>query len=148
MSLKDKLQDDWKQALKAGDKFKAGTIALAKAAVLLIEKADGSKATDEQVIEVLAKEVKMRRESIVEFEKGNREDLVEKAKKEIEIFLSYLPTQLSEEEILQYIREAAVEVGANSIKDMGKLMTNLTSKTKGRADGKVVSNLVKQYLNK
>lgn len=148
MSLKETLQEDWKQALKAGDKFKAATITLAKAAVLQLEKTDGNKADDEQVTEVLSKEIKMRREAVIEFEKGNRQDLVEKANKEIEIFLSYLPQQLSEKEILEYIREAAIEVGANSIKDMGKMMANLTAKTKGRADGKAVSNLVKQYLNK
>ncbi len=148
MSLKERLQEDWKQALKAGDKFKAGTISLARAAVLQMEKTDGNKADDDQVIEVIAKEIKMRREAVIEFEKGNRQDLVEKANKEIEIFLNFLPQQLSEEEILEYIREAAIEVGANSIKDMGKMMANLTAKTKGRADGKVVSNLVKEYLNK
>ena len=91
MSLKERLQEDWKQALKSGDKFRASTITMAKAAVLQVEKSDGSKLDDEQVIQILAKEVKMRRDSLLEFEKGNRQDLVDQNNAEIEILLSYLP---------------------------------------------------------
>lgn len=148
MSLKERLQEDWKQALKAKDKFRADTISMAKAAVLQVEKTDGVKLDDEQIIEVLAREVKQRREAILEFEKGNRQDLVDKAQAEIEILLSYLPQQLSEEEILVMIQEAAVEAGANSIKDMGKVMQVLAPRVKGRADGKLVSQMVREHLNK
>lgn len=148
MSLKERLQDDWKQALKARDKFKADTISMAKAAVLLVEKTDGVKLEDEDVIEVLAREVKQRREAMLEFEKGNRQDLVDKNSKEIEILLDYLPQQLTEEEIMTMIQDAAVEVGANSIKDMGKVMQALAPKIKGRADGKLVSTMVKENLSK
>ncbi|SKA75629.1 hypothetical protein SAMN05428976_102147 [Clostridium sp. USBA 49] len=148
MSLKERLQEDWKQALKSKDKFKANTISMAKAAVLQAEKIDGIELDDEQVIEVLAKEIKQRREAVLEFEKGNRQDLIDKANAEIEILLSYLPQQLTEEEILVMIQEAAVEVGANSIKDMGKVMKVLTPKIKGRADGKLVSQMVREHLNK
>ena len=150
MALKGKLQEDWKQALKAGDKFKATTISTVRAAILLVEKTDGRKLDedDEQVIEVLAKEVKQRRESILEFEKGNRQDLVEQTEKEIEILLSYLPQQLTEEEIVEIVRQAVEETGANSMKDMGKLMAVVVPKTKGRADGKLVSEIVKKSLNK
>ncbi|AKN33649.1 aspartyl-tRNA amidotransferase [Clostridium carboxidivorans P7] len=148
MSLKERLQEDWKQALKAKEKSKAETISMARAAVLQVEKTDGNKLSDEQVIEVLAKEVKQMREAILEFEKGNRQDLVDKANEEIEILLGYLPQQLSEEEISEIVRQAVDEVGAGSIKDMGKVMTLIMPKTKGRADGKLVSQIVKQYLNK
>lgn len=148
MSLKERLQEDWKQALKSKDKFKANTISMAKAAVLQAEKIDGIELDDEQVIEVLAKEIKQRREAVLEFEKGNRQDLIDKSNAEIEILLSYLPQQLTEEEILVMIQEAAVEVGANSIKDMGKVMKVLTPKIKGRADGKLVSQMVREHLNK
>lgn len=148
MSLKERLQEDWKQALKAKEKSKAETISMARAAVLQVEKTDGNKLSDEQVIEVLAKEVKQRREAILEFEKGNRQDLVDKANEEIEILLGYLPQQLSEEEISEIVRQAVDEVGAGSIKDMGKVMALIMPKTKGRADGKLVSQIVKQYLNK
>jgi uncharacterized protein YqeY len=148
MSLKERLQEDWKQALKSKEKLKTETISMARAAVLLVEKTDRSKLDDEQVIEVLAREVKQRREAILEFEKGNRQDLVDKANEEIEILLGYLPQQLSEEEISEIVRQAVDEVGANSMNDMGKVMTFIMPKTKGKADGKLVSQIVKQYLNK
>ncbi len=121
---------------------------MARVAVLLVEKTDRSKLDDEQIIEVLAREVKQRREAILEFEKGNRQDLVDKANEEIEILLGYLPQQLSEEEISEIVRQAVDEVGANSMKDMGKVMTFIMPKTKGKADGKLVSQIVEQYLNK
>lgn len=148
MSLKERLQEDWKQALKAKDKFRADTISTARASVLYVEKTDGIKIDDEQVIEILAREVKQRREAVLEFEKGNRQDLVDKSNDEIEILLGYLPQQLTEEEILIMIQEAAVEVGANSIKEMGKVMQVLAPRVKGRADGKLVSQMVREHLNK
>lgn len=148
MPIKERLQEDWKQAMKSKDKFRSSTISLAKSAILLVEKTDGIKLEDEQVIEILAKEVKQRNEAILEFQKGNREDLVESAKAEIEILKEYLPQQLSEEEIKDIIKQAAEEVGANSMKDMGKVMSKVRPQTVGRADGKLVSQLVKEYLNK
>ncbi|OAA83543.1 GatB/YqeY domain-containing protein [Clostridium ljungdahlii] len=147
MSLKERLQEDWKNALKSGDKFKANTISMAKAAVLLVEKTDGKKLDDEKIIDIIAKEVKERRESILEFEKGKRQDLVEKAKSEIDILLEYLPQQLSKEEISEIIRNAVNEVGAESIRDMKKVMAIVMPKTRGRADGKLVSQIVKEHLN-
>ncbi|GIM28073.1 aspartyl-tRNA amidotransferase subunit B [Clostridium polyendosporum] len=148
MPIKERLQEDWKQALKAKDKFKAGTISTAKSAILLVEKTDGVQLEDEQVIEILSREVKQRREAMLDFEKGNRQDLVDKAKAEIEILLSYLPQQLSEEEILEFIKQAAIEVGANSTKDIGKVMSAVRPRIVGRADGKLVSQMVKEYLDK
>lgn len=148
MSLKEELQNDWKAALKSKDKFKANTISVAKAAILQIEKTEGIKLNDDKIIEVLAKEVKQRREAVLEFQKGNRQDLVDEANKEIEILLSYLPQQLSEEEILKIVNDAVNKVGANSIKDMGKVMAVVAPLTKGRADGRKVSAKVKEILNK
>ncbi|MBU5591026.1 GatB/YqeY domain-containing protein [Clostridium sp. MSJ-4] len=147
MPIKETLQEDWKQALKAKEKLKAETISMARSAILLVEKTDGVKLEDEQVIEILAKEIKQRKEAMLEFEKGNRQDLVDKAKAEIQILLGYLPQQLSEEEIFLLVKEAASEVGANSIKDMGKIMAQLKPRVVGRADGKLVSSIVKDYLN-
>ena len=146
-TIKDRLQDDWKAALKTKDKFTAGVISTAKAAVLLVEKTDNRKLEDDEVINILAKEVKQRREAMLEFEKGNRQDLLDEAKAEIEILLKYLPQQLSEDEIKQLVKDSAEEVGANSIKDMGKVMSVLRPKVTGRADGKLVSQIVKEYLN-
>lgn len=147
-TIKDRLQEDWKQALKDRDKFKSNVLSTAKSAILLVEKNEGVKFEDEKVIEILAKEVKQRREAMLEFEKGNRQDLVDQSKAEIEILLNYLPQQLSEEEIKSIIENAAVEIGANNIKDMGKLMSKIRPVTVGKADGKHVSQLVKEYLNK
>ena len=145
-TVKERLQEDWKTALKAKDKFKANVISTAKSAILLVEKTDGITADDALAIEILAKEVKQRREAMLEFEKGNRQDLVDQSKAEIEILLNYLPQQLSEGEIRQIIEESAIEAGASSIKDMGKVMSIVRPKTLGRADGKLVSQMVKEYL--
>lgn len=146
-TIKDRLQEDWKTALKTKDKFTASVISTAKSAVLLVEKTDNRKLEDDEVISILAKEVKQRRESMLEFEKGNRQDLVDQCKAEIEILLKYLPQQLDEEEIRKIIEESAEEVGANSIKDMGKVMAAVKPKVLGKADGKLVSQIVKEYLN-
>ncbi len=148
MSLKERLQEDWKQALKSGEKLKASTISMAKAAILQIEKSNGSKLEDEDVIQVLAKEVKIRRESLIEFEKGNRQDLIDQNNSEIEILLSYLPKQLTEEEVAELVKQSIEEVGANSVKDMGKVMAALKPRINGRADGKLVSQIIKEHLNK
>ncbi|MPN02485.1 putative protein YqeY [bioreactor metagenome] len=147
-SLKERLQQDWKDALKQKQKFKASVISMAKAAILMAEKADGSSLNDDQIIEVLAKEVKQRRDAMQEFEKGNRQDLVDNAVAEIEILLEYLPKQLTEDEVRQIIVESAEKLGANSMKDMGKIMSDIRPKVNGRADGKIVSQIVKDYLNK
>ena len=146
-AIKDRLQDDWKAALKAKDKFTASVISTAKAALLIVEKTDNRVLEEDEVISILAKEVKQRRESILEFEKGNRQDLIDQCNAEIEILLKYLPQQLSEEEIKQIVKESAEELGANSIKDMGKVMSAVRPKVVGKADGKLVSEIVKEYLN-
>jgi uncharacterized protein YqeY len=146
MSLKERLQEDWKVAMKSKDSFRAGVISMVRASILLSEKSDGVPLDDEQVIAVLSKEVKQRKESIVEFEKGNRPDLVEQTKKEIDILLEYLPQQLTEDEIQEIVREAVIEVGANSIKEMGRVMAAVQPRVKGRADGKLVSRIVKEQL--
>ncbi|MEG0238209.1 MAG: GatB/YqeY domain-containing protein [Clostridium sp.] len=145
-TIKERLQEDWKTALKAKDKFKASVLSTAKASVLLAEK-NGENVDDAKVIEILAKEVKQRREAVLEFEKGKRQDLVDEANAEIAILLNYLPQQLSEEEILEIVKESAITAGASSMKDMGKVMALVRPKTLGKADGKLVSQLVKNYLN-
>ena len=146
-AIKDRLQEDWKTALKAKDKFTANVISTAKASILLVEKTDNRKLEEDEVISILAKEVKQRRESMLEFEKGNRQDLVDQCKAEIEILLKYLPQQLGEEEIKQIVKDSAEELGANSIKDMGIVMSAVRPKVVGKADGKLISQIVKEYLN-
>ncbi|KGM97908.1 aspartyl-tRNA amidotransferase [Clostridium novyi A str. 4552] len=147
MSLKEKIQQDWKDAMKSRDKFRSSTLSMAKAAILQVEKTDNRVLDDEEIIGILSKEVKSRRDALVDFEKGNRQDLVEEAKSEIEILLEYLPKQLTEDEIAEIVRQIICETGASSAKDMGKVMSAVMAKLKGRADGKLVSSIVKQNLN-
>lgn len=147
MSLKDRLQEDWKAALKSGDRFKATVISGAKAAILQVEKVDNSKLDDEAIIDILSREVKQRREAILEFEKGNRQDLVDQYSKEVEILQKYLPEQLTSEEVAEIIKNAVKDTGAVSVREMGKVMAAIMPKVKGRSDGKLVSDLVKQILS-
>lgn len=147
MSLKERLQEDWKDSMKAKDKVRSSTISMARAAVLQAEKVDNRTLDDEEIVEVLSREVKRRKEAITEFEKGNRQDLVDQTNSEIEILLEYLPKQLTEEEIADIVQQVIYETGANSIRDMGKVMSAAMPKLKGRADGTLVSLLVKQNLS-
>ncbi|KOA21237.1 glutamyl-tRNA(Gln) amidotransferase subunit E [Clostridium homopropionicum DSM 5847] len=147
MSLKEKLQEDWKVSMKNKDKLRASTITMAKAAVLQSEKVDNRTLDDEEIIEVLSREVKRRKEAVAEFEKANRQDLVDQTNSEIEILLEYLPKQLTQEEIADIVQQVIYETGANSIKDMGKVMSLAMTRLKGRADGSLVSLLVKQNLS-
>ncbi|MEG0307446.1 MAG: GatB/YqeY domain-containing protein [Clostridium sp.] len=147
-SIKETLQDDWKNAIKQRNRFKANVISMAKASILLVEKSGAIEVDDDKVIDILAKEIKQRRDSLVEFQKGNRQDLVEQTNSEIEILLQYLPQQLTEEQIREIVMKSAEKLGTSSIKDMGKLMSDVRPQVNGRADGKIVSQIVKEYLNK
>ncbi|MEF9934286.1 MAG: GatB/YqeY domain-containing protein [Clostridium sp.] len=148
MSLKDQLQTDWKLALKARDTFKSSVLNMAKASIINEEKNKGSDLTDDEIVDIISKEVKMRRDAIIEFEKGNRQDLVDSSNEEISILLGYLPQQLTENEIAEIVNNVVNELGAKDMKDMGKVMSKVNPITKGRADGKLVSQIVKNYLSK
>ena len=148
MTIKELIQADWKDALRSKDKQKASVLSMAKSAILYAEKDAQSSLTEERIIEILAREIKMRRDAVAEFEKGNRQDLVEQGNFEIETLLSYLPKQLKEIEIIELVENTAKEIGANNMKDMGKLMAALKPLITGKADGKLVSTLVKNYLTK
>jgi len=148
MTIKELIQADWKDALRSKDKQKASVLSMAKSAILYAEKDAQSSLTEERIIEILAREIKMRRDAVAEFDKGNRQDLVEQGNFEIETLLSYLPKQLKEIEIIELVENTAKEIGANNMKDMGKLMAALKPLTTGKADGKLVSTLVKNYLTK
>ncbi|MGY0372405.1 GatB/YqeY domain-containing protein [Clostridium sp. JNZ J1-5] len=147
MSLKERLQEDWKNSMKSRDKFRASTISMAKAAILQAEKVDNRSLDDDEIIDILSKEVKRRKEAAAEFQKANRQDLVDEANSEVEILLEYLPKQLTEDEIADIVQQVIYETGANSMKDMGKVMSAAMTRLKGRADGSLVSLIVKQNLN-
>ncbi|MDI3540627.1 MAG: uncharacterized protein PWP66_165 [Thermosediminibacterales bacterium] len=146
MSLKDRLLNDMKESMKNKDKDRLSVIRMARAAILNAEKEKMRELEEGEVIEVLAREVKQRKESLPEFEKGNRPDLVEKIQKEIDVLMEYLPKQLTETEIEDIVRQTIMELGVNSLKDMGKVMGKLMPQLKGRADGSLVNKIVKQLL--
>lgn len=142
----EKLKADMIQAMKEKDKERLTVIRMVKAAMDLEHIDRKREINDELLIDVVSKQVKMREESILEFEKGNREDLVEKTKKEIEILKAYLPEQLSESEVVEEIEKIFSEVKPESVKDMGKVMKEATAKLRGRADMKKVSEIIKSKL--
>ena len=146
MSLKDVLFADLKTAMKEKDAVRKDTVQLIRSGILQIEKDKKIELDVEGVIDVIAKQLKSRRDALPEYEKSGRQDLIEKLNKEIEILLGYLPEQLSEEEIQAIVEAAVAESGAATMKDMGKVMAIVTPKVKGRADNKVVGNFVKKML--
>ncbi len=146
MSLKETLLQDMKAAMKEKDVVRKNTIQLVRSGVLQIEKDKQVELDDEGVLDVIARELKKRRDAVPDYEKSGRADLLADLQKEIEVLLGYLPAQLSEEEIKQIVERTIQEVGATTMKDMGKVMGAITPKVKGRADNKVVSTLVKQML--
>jgi uncharacterized protein len=148
MSLKDMLMDDLKDAMKTKNEIKKLTVTMLRAAVKQVEVDTRTELDDEGIIEIVAKQVKQKNGAIEEFEKGGRPDLVDEAKAEIEVLMKYLPKQLGQAEIAEMVGAVIQEVGATSPKDMGKVMGILTARTKGVADGKTVSNVVKEMLSK
>ncbi|MBM6829513.1 GatB/YqeY domain-containing protein [Anaerotignum lactatifermentans] len=146
MSLKEQLFADLKTAMKEKDTVRKDTVQLIRSGILQIEKDKKIELDDEGVIDVISKQLKSRRDSLPDFEKSGRQDLIEKLNREIEILLSYLPEQLSETEIEAIVAEAVAQTGASNMKDMGKVMAIVTPKVKGRADNKVVGGLVKKML--
>ena len=148
MSLKETLLQDLKAAMKDKDTIRKNTIQLVRAGVLQIEKDNHVELDDDGVLDVIAKELKKRRDSLPEFEKSGRKDLIDNLNREIEILLGYLPEQLTEDEIQKIVEETIAETGATTMKDMGKVMGAVSSKVKGRADNRVVSGYVKKILSK
>ena len=148
MSLKETLLQDLKTAMKDKDTIRKNTIQLVRAGVLQIEKDNHVELEDDGVLDVIAKELKKRRDSLPEFEKSGRTDLIENLNKEIDVLLGYLPEQLTEDEIQKIVEETIAETGAATMKDMGKVMGAVSSKVKGRADNRVVSGYVKKLLSK
>ena len=147
MSLNDRLSEDMKQAMKNKEKLTLSVIRMVRSAIKNAEIESKSTLSDDEVITVLNRELKQRRESLQEFKNAGREDLVEGLLLEIEILQQYLPEQLTEQELKDIIQSVINEVGATSKKDMGKVMGALIPKINGRADGKLASQLVQQYLN-
>lgn len=144
--IKTQIQDDMKEAMRAKDSARLGTIRLLMAAIKQVEVDTRIMLNDEGVMGVINKMIKQRRESIVQFEAAARQELADKEKAEIAILQAYLPEQLSEAEVAEHIKAALAETGATSIKDMGKVMAILKTKLAGRADMGSLSQKIKEYL--
>ena len=144
--LRLSIHDDMKSAMKSGDKRKLGVIRLLMAAIKQREVDERIELDDEQVLAVLDKMVKQRRDSLTQFEQAGRDELADQEKFEIEVLQEYLPEALSEDEISSLIKQAIADAGAESMRDMGKVMGQLKPKLQGRADMGAVSAMVKQLL--
>lgn len=147
--LKDKIQEDLKSAMMTKEEEKLSTIRMLKSAIQYYEIQKGGagyEAIDEDVVEVVGREIKKRKESIELYEKGGRQELADKEKRELEVLKDYLPEQLSNDEIKKLVEDAISQTGASTMQDMGKVMSILSPQTKGKADGGMVSSLVREKL--
>ncbi len=148
--LKQKLKEELKQSMLAKDEIKTSTLRMLLSAINYYEIQKGGagyEATDEDVISVIQKEVKQRKDSIEQFKLGGREELAQKEQKELEILQKYLPEQMSEDEIKKIVDEAVLQTGATSPQDIGKVMGVVMPKVKGKADGALVNKIVREKLN-
>ncbi|HXH21842.1 MAG TPA: GatB/YqeY domain-containing protein [Dehalococcoidia bacterium] len=146
MSIKETMNRDLREALRARDETRKSTLRMALSAVHNAEIAAGGPLDDAGVMAVLAREVKQRRESIEEFRKGNRQDLVDREQAEIDVLMGYLPQQLSREEIVAEARKIIEQVGASGPRDKGKVMPVLMAQLRGKADGAEVNAVVTELL--
>ena len=146
--LKQKLNDDMHQAMKAGDKVKVGVLRLLLSAVHNGEIARQVDFSDSDIFGVIAKEIRQREESIESFKAGNRPDLVAQEEIEMAVLKTYQPKQASREEIVEYARKIIAEVGAQNQRDKGKVMPKLVAEFKGKADGRVINEVVTELLGK
>lgn len=144
--IKEKLLNDLKESMKDKNLIRKNTIQMVRAAVLQVEKDKQIELTDEQVIEIIAKESKKRKDAEAEFEKSGREDLIKQNKEEMEILAEYLPKQLSVEEVEKIVKTVIEETGATNMKDMGTVMKTAKEKIGASADGKTISDVVKKLL--
>lgn len=145
--MKERLLNDLKDAMKNKEKEKLSVIRMVKGAIQLEEINKKRELTDDEIITIIAKQIKTRKESIAEFEKGGREDLINQTQSEIDLLNVYMPEQMSEEEVMAIIDSVFDEVKPTSMKDMGKLMGAITPKVKGKADLGFVNKTIREKLN-
>ena len=146
MSLKERLLEDMKNAMKDKDVIKKNTVQMARAAILQVEKDNRITLDDDGIIDIIAKEVKKRREVLPDFEKSGRQDLIDNLKAEIDVLLQYLPQQLTEEELEVIVRQAIQDTGATTVKDTGRIMQAVMPQVKARTDGKMINMIVKKII--
>ena len=147
MALKNQIQQDMLEAMKAHDDIKVSTLRMLKAAILKFEvSGDRKEAADNDILSLIGKELKQRRDSIEQFRAGGRTELAEKEEKEAAVLLAYMPPQMSEEDVTKIAQEVIAKMGASSKADLGKVMGAMMPRVKGMADGDVVSRVVKALL--
>lgn len=147
MTLKDRLMEDMKVSMRNKETLRKSVITMIRASVKQKEVDERVDVTDDEVIELISKQMKQRKDALVEFEKAEREDLITQTKEEIEILASYLPQQLTDEELEAVVRDAVTELNAQSMKDMGKIMGKVTAVAKGKVDGKRINEMAKKILS-
>lgn len=147
MNLKSRINEDLKSAMKAREALRLSTLRLTSSAITYAEKDKRRELNEEELVEVVSHEVKKRREAVAEYSKAGRIDLADKEQAEAEILLTYLPEQLTEEEIKTLVQTVIAETGAEGPGDMGRVMGAVIKETKGRADGKKVNELVRAMLS-
>ena len=145
--LKEKLMEDLKEAMKEKQVLRKNVVQMIRAAILQVEKDKQIELDENQVLEIIAKEAKKRKDSLGDYEKSGRQDLIDQVNKEIEIISEYLPKQLSKEEISEIVKQVIEETGATTIKDMGKVMKSAKEKIGAAADGKAINEAVRELLN-
>lgn len=144
--LKEKLLEDLKSAMKQKDEIRKNAVQMVRAAILQVEKDNATILDDNKITQIIAKEVKTRKDSISDYQKGGRQDLVDQINREIEVLSVYLPKQLSREEIQENVKQIIQETQATSIKDMGKVMKAAKEKMGASADGKTINEVAKELL--
>ena len=145
--LKERLLQDYKEAMKNKEEVRKNTITIVRSAILQIEKDEQIEVDDTKILEIISKEVKKRKEALVDYEKTGREDLINQLNSEIAFLKAYLPQELGEDEVRNIVKEAIDEANATSIKDMGKVMQIAKTKAAGRADNKFINDIVKEFLH-
>ena len=144
--LKEKLMDDLKNSMKSKNEIRKNTVQMIRAAILQVEKNNGITIEDDKILEVIAKEVKSKKEALKDFEKAQRQDLINQTNIEIEILQEYLPRQLTEEEIKIELEKIISNLGATTMKDMGMIMKEAKSKMGTSADGKTINEIAKKIM--
>ena len=144
--LKEKLMEDLKESMKTKDTVRKNTVQMVRAAILQIEKDKGIEVEDDKIIDIIAKEVKTKKDALKDFEKAERQDLIDLTNREIEILQEYLPKQLSRDEVKAEVQKIITEIGATSMKDMGVIMKEAKAKMGASAEGKTINEVAKEIM--
>lgn len=144
--LKEKLMEDLKESMKNKDAVRKNTVQMVRASILQIEKDKGIEVEDSKIIDIIAKEVKTKKDALKDFEKAERQDLIDLTNREIEVLQEYLPKQLSRDEVKEEVQKIITEIGATSMKDMGAIMKEAKAKMGASAEGKTINEVAKEIM--